>query len=270
MERRARVTVVGAIVGFVGSVVAILTFVTGYTSLRQLLSALLPAASATMSPTTKPDDSGKLRASPDFTADEAVSPLVAKALARLEIGQNVDYLIQILGPPIVTRGSSKEQPLGATSSDSELLYYRFSFQPSCEIQLLAKPDRSVTAFVVHGCGYNFATDTWKLGKSKFSDLGELAAPTEQLIGGDAKFPAYVEKQYFGRHGHYNTFYFAGAWPGLSLDDSSLRAIDRSSLTMTSVAVAKEPTNSSDAATLKKWDELMAEIVGVHVTRFEGL
>lgn len=191
------------------------------------------------------------------------------ALNKIEIGQNVDYLIQILGPPIVTRRSTQQLPIGASQVDWEFLYYRFSFQESCDIQLLATVERSVKVFVIHGCGYSFAGDTWKLDKSPFSELGDLTYGNVALVGGDAKFPAYVEKHYFGRHGHYHDFYFAGRWPGLPLDDSSLRDVARDTEIIRAVAVAERPAEINETHE-KSWDEFIAYVTGVHVTRFEGL
>jgi hypothetical protein len=242
-------------VGFVASVISILTFVTGFNSLRQLLPGMVQRSASSHSDVP--------------SSDTTVSPLVTNALTTLEIGQNVDYPLQILGPPVVTRHHARQQAFGATTVDLELLYYRFSFRESCDIQLLATPDRVVTAFIIHGCGYSFTGDTWKVGKSTFSELGDLTHSATQLVGGDAKFPAYVEKRYFGRHGHYHDFYFAGQWPGLPLDDSSLSDVDRKSDIIKAVAVVQMPT-AIDASQAKNWDAFIAEIAGVHVTRFEGL
>lgn len=270
MASQLRSGVLAGIVGFVASVIAIFTFLSGFSTLPQLLRELRSGSEAPEAGHNQVlPPKGPAVTSRKDSAEADVSPLVANALNRLELGQNVDYLVQILGPPIVMRRSTQQIPLGALNVDWEFLYFRFTFQEKCDVQLLATLDRSVIAFIIHGCKYSFGGEGWMLDKSTFTELGELTNGNVALVGGDAKFPAYVEKHYFGRSGHYHDFYFAGRWPGLPLDDSSLRDIDRHTEIVRTVAIVRRP-NEIDDAHAKNWDEFISQIAGVHVTRFEGL
>lgn len=213
MERRARWALVATVVGLVSSIITIFAFVTGVGTWRSLFD---------------PQSRDNTHSEPlevTKTGTVTVSP-VTDALGQLEVGRNVERLTQIFGPPVVTRA----QPANPTRP--ELLYYRFSFR-ECDVQVLTTPGHSIAAFVVHGCGYSFAGSEWKLGETPFVYLGE---PEARFVGGDAKFPSYVEKHSFGRSGHYHDFYFAGKWPSLPLDESSLLQINRTRLVVTAVGV----------------------------------
>lgn len=165
------------------------------------------------------------------------------------------------------RHSTRDHYLGVIPLAAEFFYYRFSFQPACDVQLLATPEHELNAFVIHGCGYSFPGQTWKVGISTFSELGQVTDSSVRFIGGDGKGPAYVEKFYFGRAGHYHDFYFSGWSKDLRFDDASLNEVDRNSVLLAAVAVVRTPASLSEVQQ-KSWDDFFGNIAGVQVLRFE--
>lgn len=199
-----------------------------------------------------------------------ISQKTRNGLAELDIGKNVDYFLTVFGPPIVKRRLASDS-FPSFPGKPELRYYRYSFSAGCDLQLFADGDGSLKAFAVHGCGYQFPFAEWKLGITPFAKINERGAPPQQLSGGDGKFPAYVEKQYFGRAGHYSNFYFAVPYPAIELDEATLREVNlkRSTLIPIAVAISKLPGDMGlKDVNEKQWDDFMAYITGVAVARFE--
>lgn len=268
MERRSRLTAIGAIMGVLASLITIFVFISGFNSLRDIKSAIrstapiVSAGTSSVAPMLSP-----------ASLPSKLSPLVASALQQVEIGRNVQYLVQLLGPPVVMR----HEPPDAATGRPELLYYRFSFEPDCSIQLFATSEQSVTAFVVHGCEYSFPYHEWTVGQTAFSSIGE---PKTRLVGGDGRDFAYVEEFYFGRSGHYHDFFFAAPWPVATVppEESSLSQVDRSR-TIRAVAISECPCDADVhksehwnefQANLENWNKFIAYVVGVPVPRLEGM
>jgi hypothetical protein len=194
------------------------------------------------------------------------SPRIDIATVRqLDVGVAADFVMQMFGAPEVRA----DIPKMALGFDDRLTYERYE-SAQYQVQVITNAERKVVAFAVRPKSaepyyYSSSPINWILGQSTFEQLG----PAENRYqGGDAKFSSYVERHYFGRWGHYNSFWFSSRVYGVTEDD--VANYPRAGKTADWVAIANDSKRNMSDTERRAWESFILKFAGVHGQRFEEM